>query len=380
MKPKTLSASAAGVYELCSARYNAEYIERAPNMSGSAADLGTACHDALEHFVALGHYRTPDKKVLLKLYDEAYWKYFSDRDRYDDGVAILSKWFDREAEHLSTKKVLSTEVKENFVLNVAGEEVNVTFIWDRCDELPDGSIEVVDYKSWIMPVQPEDMKKKIQPRLYALAAAIKYPKRDAYWVTYDQLRYDSVGIRFTREDNIETWKYLQALYQRVLADAGITETLNPECRWCIRKGVCGTLMRHVAAGGILGVDDLTTAADKRADIDYAISALMNHRIELDQFILEQCEAEDIIEFRTDKTEVKVSVTARREVDSERAAHVLPADMLARYAKLSVSAIDEILKKGGLDPATQSQLKQLIRKKHGAPSIKTKPLSAFAEDD
>lgn len=349
-------------------------------MSGSAADLGSACHQTLEWLVDRGLHKTPDKKMLLKLFDEAYWTLFADRSRYDEGQAIMSKWFDRAADELSRRNILSTELKEHFTLNVAGEEVDVTYIWDRCDEHADGSIEVIDYKSWMIPKQPEDMKKLIQPRMYALAAAIKYKDRPAYWVTYDQLRYDDVGIRFTREDNIETWKYLQALYARILADDGTTEHLNPECRWCIRAAVCDSLTRHAAVGGPLSFTDLHAAADRRADLEAAMGALKVQVQNLDDFILAKCEEEDIIEFSTEKTEVKVSISSRREIDTERAAHLLPADMVARYAKLPITAVDKLLKEGGLDSATQSAIKQLIRKKTTAPSVKTKPLSPFSGDE
>ena len=231
-----------------------------------------------------------------------------------------------------------------------------------------------------MPIQPEDLKKRIQPRVYALAAAIKYPDRPAYWVSYDLLRYDVVGAKFTREDNVETYRYLQSVYGRILADDGSTERLNPECRFCVRAPVCDTLTKHVAGGGILSISDPHEAADRRALLDYAKGAIDRQIKELDEFLLAWAQTEGILEFKTDTTEVKITASSRREVDSERAAKVVGPEVMMRYGKLQLKDVDYLLKNGGLDSDTRSELKQLIRKKMTAPSVKTKPIAVVGEDE
>ena len=379
MRPKTLSASAASVFELCEARYKAEYIDRVPDMDGIAASLGTACHEALEHYVAGGWWGEPNLAQLLKFYDTAYFKVFSDREKYQEGVDLLTRWFESR-DLRDGRSVLSTEKKETFLLvSKTGEEINFTYIWDRCDELPDGSIEVVDYKTVALPVQPEDLAKRIQPRAYALSAAIKYKNRDAYWVTYDLLRYDTVSKKFTRDDNIETYRYLQDLFDRILASDGSKETLNPECRFCVRKSSCDTLLRHSAGGGILGVSSLEEAADKRAQMEYSRAALDTAVKELDALILKMAEDQGVEEVRTNDTVLTITVGSRREIDHQMAQKVLPEDILARYAKLPMSAVDDLLKKKVLDPDVAAHLRALIRKKYTAPSIKTKPVAPVGDD-
>lgn len=381
MDPQRLSASALHCYETCSARFKAEYIDRVPNPSGSAAALGTACHEALELFVSSGCHLPSSGatiKTLHEFYDRAYWKCFSDKSRYDEGRTLVENWFDRM--DFSGRTVLSTEVKKTFDLKVDGKIVPVTYIWDRCDERDDKTIEVIDYKTVGMPIQPDDLKKRIQPRIYALAAAIEFPGRPAYWVKYDLLRYDVVGAKFTRDDNVETYRYLQEAYRRISADDGNKENLNPDCRFCVRNNICPTLTTHAAAGGILRITDPHIAADQRAKLDYAKSAIAAQIRELDEYLLTWAEDEGVIEFRTDSTDVRITTSTRREVDLERAAHILGPDIMMKYGRLQMSDIDALLKDGGLDAETRSSLKSLIRKKHTAPSIKTKPIAVLGEDD
>lgn len=380
MKPERLSASSIQVYELCPARFKAEYIDRVPRIDGEAGSLGTACHEAMELYVAGGFWKAPDKDMLLKFYDAAYWKLFADTSRYDQGVELLTRWYNRSDTLMDGRKILSTEAKETFrLVSSSGAEIDVTYIWDRGDEREDGSIEVVDYKTVALPVQPEDLKKRIQPRLYALSAAIKFPKRPAYWVTYDLLKYEPVGAKFTRDDNVATYRYLQGVLDRILADDGAREKLNPECRWCIRKSSCETLIKHQAGGGILGITDINEAIDKRAEMDYAVGALKAAMGELDEFILSWCEENGEAEITTEDTVMVVTTQARREVDNERALHVLGPDMVAQYGKLPMTVIDGMLKDKGVSAETKAALKGIIRKRMTAPSVKTKPVSAVEQE-
>lgn len=378
MLPTSLSASAMQGYESCPARYKASYIDKAPDLSGSAANLGSACHEVLELYVKAEAHLNPDKKLMKRLWKETYPKYFSDHKRYDEGEEMLMRWFDR-ADFSDGRVVLSTEVKETFDLKTSAGIIPFTFIWDRCDRLPDGSIEVIDYKSWSIPVQPETLRKKIQARAYAVAAAIKYPDAPEIWVTMDQLRYDPVGIRFSRDDNVETWHYLRDLAERILADDGTEERLNPECRWCIRKGVCETLNKHVDVGGSLAVANIEEAVNKRARLDYAKAGIESQLRDLDEYILEQAQKDELTDYATDEVRLEITAGSRRSVDSERVGKVMGPEFMAENGTISVKVVDAVLKDKTVPEETRSQLRQLIQRKWNNPSIKTTPIAPLGDD-
>jgi hypothetical protein len=112
VEPKTLSASSALVFEGCEARFLAESIQKIPSVQNSAAALGTVCHAVLEWWVMSNYHRLPNTPfdVMVKQYDEAYFTLFSDKSRYDEGLEMCRRWYDRQ--DWTGRQVLSTEKKE----------------------------------------------------------------------------------------------------------------------------------------------------------------------------------------------------------------------------------------------------------------------------
>lgn len=384
MQVNSLSASAIQVLESCEARFKAEYIDKTPNMAGSAANLGTCVHEVLQIWVQDGHYlKDPGFITMKAIYDMTYAKYFPTMERHEEGRKMVQDWYGRQ--DWSGREVLSTELKTNFILKAEGLEVPFNYIWDRCDKIlnQDGSfdIEIVDYKSVIQPISPDDLRTKIQARCYGLAGQIAYPDARRIWVTFDLLRYSPVGVVYSREENIATYRYLQESLKRVIHSKGEEEKLNPECRWCVRKSICDTLIRHVAGGGVLRYQELDEAVDARAEYQYAMNGLKALIDGIDEFILEQLEENNETEHKTENTIIKIASRSTRKIDSERAAKYLGADLMAKYGNLGVTALDKILKTElGLDAETKSALKQLIRKEYGNAYLKVEPLSPLDSGD
>lgn len=385
MDPKSISASAALCFEGCEARYKAEYIDRIPDLQGDAGAKGSCVHACLQMWVELGQHLVEwptvmDKEKAMQVVFEAnYYDFFEDKEHYEECWGLCRKWVQR-TDLLYGRTVISTEVKETFPLPTSRGDLNVTYIWDRCDQIAgkDKEVEIVDYKTVAMPVQPAELKQRIQPRVYSLAARMKWKDLVAVWVVYDLLRYDQVGVRFVREDDVETYRYLQKLAERIYASDGTQETLNPECRWCVRKHVCETLTKHQAGGGIVGME-LNALVDHRSKLKLAADALYAATKEADEQILKEAEAQQLIEWDTGDTHVKVKISSRRSADSERVARIVGEDIMTRYGKIGVTAIDEILKNEELTKTQREQLRGLIRKTAGAPSVETKPKTPFSED-
>lgn len=374
MIPKSLSASAAQTYEACSAMYKAHYIDRVPDLSGDAAGLGTVCHNTLERWVTESHYITKGTlDYLVDIYKEEYNKIFSKADHRADGLAMIKRWFEKQT--WTDREVLSCELKETFDLNVKGYGViPITYIWDRCDQLPGDVIEVIDYKTVRAPIQPDDLKERIQPRIYALSAYLKYPNAKEIWVTYDLLRYEEVGVKFTPDECRETYKYLLRLARRILADDGATERLNPDCRYCVRASKCETLLKHQEAGGALAITDIDMAIDRRAELDYAKKAIQKQIDDLDAFLMEKVRdpEEGFMERKTASTIFKVGGKKYRKVESERLARIIDPSVYAKFAKISVTDFDKMVSSGLLSPEEEALARQCTRMTAGRPTITTKP--------
>lgn len=374
MRPKSLSASAAAVFEACPARFHAEYILRAPDLSSEAADLGTVCHAALEDFVAAGHEPPKDWPILEAAYFKHYEATFEDDSRKAEGLSMVRTWHERT--DFVNRVVLSTEKKSSFDIPTPFGPIPFNYIWDRCDLLEgpwcaEGGVrvEVTDYKTVSRPISPEGLKDKIQARCYGLAAQIAFPDAEQIWVTFDLLRYEPVGIVFTRDENVATWKYLKKLALRVLESEPV-ERLNGECHWCLRRCECTLLGEHVEAGGILSMGDVKEVSRKRHELGLKAKALAKVVEELDDFLVSWAEKEELLEWDVDDLHVALTARKTRTIDNQRAVELIGPELLQKYGNLTMTAVDKMLKDKALEPQVAAQVRDLIGVKFSEPTIKT----------
>jgi RecB family exonuclease len=391
MKPKSFSATALEVAELCPARYGAENVARGRGIENNAAGLGSSVHDALENFVKLCHLdksHEPTLALLLDLYKMGYMTImgttdFETEDFYD-GEAMLKKWFART--DFSSFEVISCEIKENFVVNTSQGPIPFNYIWDRHDRLDETTLRIVDYKSNRWGINADDLRKKVQARCYALAAAIKYKDQnyEKIWVEFDMLRHDGpVGVLFTREDNAATWSWLKQTAERILAmdENNLEERLNPNCNWCVRKASCGALHKNVAVGGIMAIGSAVEAVDQRAALEYQKKGIQNLIDELDTIILAEAKKKEVFEFESDLNKLSIGVSSRRTADAERVEQVIGERLFLKYGgkSITVTNIEKMCKSPDLTDEQKKQVRSLIYKKTGEPSVKVSAKNPITGD-
>jgi hypothetical protein len=380
VKPKSVSATSLQVAELCLARYEEEYINYARGIQGNAANVGIVCHGAFEDFL---------RAVYIKKthgWDEEYfWTCFHkhsddvlgpDRssDLYLDARDLCEKWFNRSStkEELDAVKILSLESKNNFLLKTTQGDIPVNYIMDRFEQIGENEYRVVDYKSNRVPLTSNQLRRKLQARLYALMTQIKYPKAEKIWVRFEFLRHGSVETLFTRDDNVVMYRELQRRVEGILeAPSGMyrgKETLNSECGYCVRKSSCKTLISHVNAGGVLG-----KTPDELVEVYAALAAQQKAqgilKEEIETALLEDAVQNDLLEFETkDGSLVTVQAKMRRSVDNDLAALAM-GNLAGQFQKFSVTDVDKILKQKLLPPGQAELLKQAIKKNISEPTIK-----------
>lgn len=391
MQLKSMSASAVKTWQACPAMAAAQSINKPPQLSGFAAELGTACHAALEFWVMgaiVDKTIEPTVGNLELLYHEAYEAHFgSDATHYQDGLDMVRRWFERTAPQLAdpNREVESCEVKENFPITskAQGLEMPFNYIFDRVDKMwlvdREGNrtgkyeINVIDYKTWRFNRTHEAMKDDIQMRCYGLAGQIRYPEADRIWVTLDQLRFDAIGVVFTREQNIATWRFLQQkLVEMATAEEPYEERINTNCRFCIRNSVCATLNAHVDAGGVLAIKDPDEAAKALAEIQNKQNALKSMSEHLSEFLLTYAGENDLSEWETEDSKVQITASKRRGIDAQRFAQVVGPEVFSELGSITIGAIDALLKGQSqitLTPEQKRQIKALITPKFGNPSVK-----------
>lgn len=395
MIPKTLSASSLQVWTLCPDRWVAEYLNRAPSFSNSAADVGTAFHGGAELFVkALFVDKTHDpatmtrkqqKELLITFYQMSYIQTFGTADmeteEYKDGFQLTMRWFERT--DLTTKPmkgVESTELKETITVpfnhpDGTVHQLNFNYIMDRVDQIEDTVWEVVDYKTIRVPLQPEDLENKIQARAYALAIQIKHPEATRVIVTFDQIRHEPISLEFTRDDNIAFWRFLTEETQRIIdtAESDARPRLNPECGFCVKKFTCPLMQRNIAAGGIhaLSVDE---SIDLVAKLKAQIKA--NERIvsDLEDIVFRHAAETDTLHWETGDGgyEVEVGVGRRRTFPAHKAAEIMGPELFAQMGSMTLGNLEKIMKDESLPKGMRDKLGELIAWTNGNLQLKVKP--------
>lgn len=385
MIPKTFSATSLQVAELCLSRYHAEFILFGRGIQSSAANVGIVCHGTFEEFIRsvfILKTNTWDEDFFWKIFHDEYNKVFGPDQtipEYDDAKTLCHNWFHRDNQLVNLKacKILSLESKNNFMIKTTAGEIPVNYIMDRLEQTGDTEFRVVDYKSNRVALNPTQMRKKIQPELYALAVQIKFPKATSIWVEFDYLRHQPVGIEFKREDNVATFRKLQRATQRIIdtPETSISETLNSECTWCVRKSDCKTLQKHISVGGILGksLDELSqiyqTVADQRSAQDTLLA-------EIEKQLLDYAIENDTLQYETDHATVTVTASRRRTPNREAIAAILGPDLAVEVGSFRVADMDKLITQGRVTPGQAMLLKAAMPQTIGDPTIKIEPKDPF----
>lgn len=384
MIPRTLSASALKVAQACPARYHAENFLRGKQSQSGAANLGLVVHQALEKFIMGVKIRkdlTWDFAILLDLFDKAYIEIIGADKRnpaYRDGKQLITAWFSRDYiwNDIFGRTTLSVESKNSFPIKVKWDggvvEVPFNYIFDRLDQQSETEFTVVDYKTGRFALTTDDLRENLQARAYGLAVATKYPKAERIWVEFDFLRHEKIGVVFTREDNVATYRMIQEALRRLLSydETGeLPENLNDECGWCIRKASCKALQSNLAVGGITGLD-----LNQQAKLFYKLQAQLRAatalKNDIEKMLLMHASAEEITDFDTEETRVRISMNARRQVDQDKAKKILGEFIYNQYrGGVKIGDLDDIDLRPDLSGGQKAALKSAIIRPPGNPSIK-----------
>lgn len=391
MIPERLSATAVDTFENCEYRYKAERLDRVPDIQGSAAGLGTVFHNTVQWWVESGSYLTNAgwTEWEAKL-EEEWYKVFSTLDRYDELVEMSQDWLSTHGQaYWSERQVISTEQENYFVIKFseAPSEPGATFfrfewrvviIIDRLDDKSNGQrkvIEVVDYKTWMQPVQPDEVQYKIQARMYALFVQLMYPEVETVWVTFDQTRYVESGASFSKDENRKTYAYLQKVSRRIFASDGSKRTLNIDCRWCVAKATCPVLLANIEGGGMFSDLTIEQVVDKRALVHAQVAALKPMLEQLNEVLMDFCDNNGELQgIEGHEHVMKLRSRSKRTPQTNMIRMVVGDIISAKYPKMNLTEIKKMLATEDLTQEQIAQVNSFIIKEKGSVYPETKPKS------
>ncbi|MBI2414705.1 UvrD-helicase domain-containing protein [candidate division WWE3 bacterium] len=233
--PKFLSYSQVSTYEDCPLKYKYSYVLNIPQPPSHALTFGNTIHNTLRDYHTKLLFEKVSFNDLLEMY-EKNWEgagYIDEAHRkaqFEKGKEILKKYF----EDNSDKQFKTVALEKSFNLWIGGTKFYGRI--DRIDELSDGNVEIIDYKTG----QAKDQKyvdKDDQVTFYAIGAkeALGYTpeKMSLYFVETGE------KITTTRDssDLAEKKKEVEEVVAEIKS-GNFKANPGMQCDWCAYKGIC----------------------------------------------------------------------------------------------------------------------------------------------
>lgn len=174
IKVTYLSYSQIETFRLCPLHYKMRYILHIPTPPSASLSFGTSVHAVLRDFYDMHAHGEPVSKKMLTDLLEIHWQregYGSKRyesEMMKRGARYLSEYYDKEFS-TDTK---TASLEQPFTVPIMTDKgvIKIGGKIDRIDLLPDGKIEIIDYKTGRMPSKRE-VDTNLQLSMYAMAAS-----------------------------------------------------------------------------------------------------------------------------------------------------------------------------------------------------------------
>ena len=279
MKIPYISASRLKVAKDCPLQYQMKYDSPSDNAVAlrwadshrdnlQYARLGNNIHNALEEWRRpnpdTGRTRRPILSKLIDLYDSETAKNEVDFAVYQDGLTMIERWFNERG----SAKVKVHSVEYAFGSHAAPYVMaNGTPVFGFIDlivEHPDGTIELVDYKSQRSLISQAEADSNIQAGIYLAVARELWPNRPLRF-TFDLLRYGKVTTIWSDKQIANFTKWLKGQYEWIQSIESPKATIGAGCNWCSFKDLCPKAQDLIQNGAwdlVVGDDPTDENIDK----------------------------------------------------------------------------------------------------------------------
>jgi len=239
-KVPKLSFSQINCFSTCPLQYKFRYLFNLPSEPVGILSFGNTIHNTLRSFYE--HLQNNPQEVsdnLLPLLKETYEEnWLSDgyetkailEDQKRRGLKILEDFYEKD---FAVSRVIPEFIERPFKLKIGDLVVEGRI--DRIDKLPDGTYEVIDYKTG--SAKDKSLKNDLQLSIYALACkevfGLQVSKLSLYYI--ESLEKNST----TRKDaQIEDCKEDLAKMAKEIAISDFCPTPGGHCSYCDFRLVC----------------------------------------------------------------------------------------------------------------------------------------------
>lgn len=386
-----ISYSRIDTYQRCPHKYELAYVQKVPVPEPGIFALGSAVHDALKFMHAPGRLELPSLEAVI----EEYCRSFEARARtvgeeekgrlFESGAAMLTRHYGKAGSQPDEGRVVGN-VELDFALPF-GNGHSVCGRIDRIDVLPDGSLEVIDYKTGRRMPSQLDVDKDLQLAIYRLASeTLLYPGREVTASLY----YVNHGVKISADRSPEVLERAKAEIAEAVAGIEREEfapKVGNHCDYCEYRRSC-SVFRPVEAAEEerLSIEEMIRDYDR---VDRELAELRAEEKEskarlgeLEGAILEWFEAHDTGFYEVGGTSVIRDIRTRTSYAVEKVKEALePLGLWEGVVKESVTkaAIEQLLKDENLSSETRTRLREAMETE-SRPVIKLTRATGDDEED
>ncbi|MBI2844808.1 MAG: PD-(D/E)XK nuclease family protein [Armatimonadetes bacterium] len=240
-KPQ-ISPTKIRVFLECPLMYKLVYITKSASFyyTPNAGDsFGGTLHRAIHDFYAAGGHSTQTAEELVERLQSTwtstgYSSLQEESAHQEFGARLLEEYY---ANSRSGSITLFTErqLREDM-----GEFVLIGRI-DRLDERPDGTLEIIDYKTGRGSVTEEEVARDLAMSIYQLLARRKYPGRQVIATIHCLRTGISASAYLTDPQTVELEQFIREVAAGMLAiteDTDILPERKPACDTCKLSRIC----------------------------------------------------------------------------------------------------------------------------------------------
>jgi DNA helicase-2/ATP-dependent DNA helicase PcrA len=246
LKITYLSYSQIETFKTCPLHYKLKNILKIPSPISAAASFGNSIHKALfDLYTEVKNNGVVSEEILLSLFEKNWQREGYADKKYETamrerGRKYLHQYWEKEY----TTKVKPLALEEKFSIPIGGARfLKIGGRLDRVDDLGNGSIEIIDYKTGRRPSKKE-LQTNLQLSMYAIAACEipqypfnRKPKKVKLSLYYFDTQEKISLIKTKEELEVEKSKILEIAYEIEHSDFRCSQ--SPICVHCEYQQFCG---------------------------------------------------------------------------------------------------------------------------------------------
>jgi len=171
-----LSYSQIETFKICPLHYKLRYILNVPTLPSAALSFGSSIHECMREFYESVMRKEKPSTHLVENILKVYWikEGYKSKSHEEKSLRAAKRYLFDYLKSEFDPRQLPLALEKNFVLPIkidgGGGTLRVGGKIDRIDRLPDGKIEIIDYKTGANVPTQKQVDTNLQLDIYALAA------------------------------------------------------------------------------------------------------------------------------------------------------------------------------------------------------------------